>query len=197
VETLRNLRSQIALRALDATPPLRSIGVMGADRRVGRSYIASNLATVFAQLGARTLLVDADLVRPRHHFLFRLGNRYGLSSILAGRAQLDAASPVPSLPGLSVLPAGPTPPNPHDLIARPALGHFLRQCEHEFDVILLDTPAWNEGSSARMVAAAAGAAVLLVQPGRTGAADAAAITQEIANVGTKLLGVVLNRPPRR
>jgi receptor protein-tyrosine kinase len=193
-ERLRNLRSQIALRALEATPPLRSIAIMGADRQVGRTYIAANLATVFAQLGKRTLLIDADLVHPRHHDLFRLNNRVGLSSILAGRGKLNAARPVPGLPRLAVLPAGPIPPNPHDLIARPILGPFLRCCEQTFDVVLLDTPAWNEGSSARMVAAAAGAAVLLVQTGRTGAADAVEISQEVANVGTELLGVVLNRP---
>ena len=193
-EHLRNLRSQIVLRALNATPPLRSIAIVGADRGVGRSFIAANLATVFAQLGTRTLLVDADLVNPRQHLLFKLGNRIGLSSILAARADLSAACPVTSLPGFAVLPAGPTPPNPHDLVARPTLGQFLRRCEQSFDLILLDTPAWNEGSGAKMTASTAGAAVMLVQTGRTAAADASSISQEVANVGTQLIGVVLNRP---
>jgi chain length determinant protein tyrosine kinase EpsG len=194
VERLRNLRGQIALRALDATPPLRSLAIMGTEHGVGRSFIAANLATVFAQLGARTLLVDADLMRPRQHKLFRLNNRVGLSSILAGRAKLNAVCPVPGVPGFAVLPAGPLPPNPDDLIARPTLAHFLRRCEHDFDVIVLDTPAWRAGSSARMIAAAAGAAVLLVQEGKTAAADAGEVGQELENVSAKLLGVVLNRP---
>jgi chain length determinant protein tyrosine kinase EpsG len=194
VERLRNLRGQIALRALDATPPLRSLAIMGTERGVGRSFIAANLATVFAQLGARTLLVDADLKRPRQHQLFRLNNRTGLSSILAGRAKLTAVVPVPGVPGFAVLPSGPLPPNPDDLIARPTLSHFLRRCERDFDVIVLDTPAWREGTSARMVAAAAGAAVLLVQEGKTAAADASEVGQELENVSAKLLGVVLNRP---
>jgi chain length determinant protein tyrosine kinase EpsG len=194
VERLRNLRGQIALRALDATPPLRSLAVMGTERGVGRSFIAANLATVFAQLGARTLLVDADLMRPRQHTLFRLNNRTGLSSILAGRAKLNAVVPVPGVPGFAVLPSGPLPPNPDDLIARPTLSHFLRRCEHDFDVIVLDTPAWRDGSSARMIAAAAGAAVLLVQEGKTAATDASEVGQELENVSAKLLGVVLNRP---
>lgn len=193
VEHLRGLRNQIALRALEAAPSARAIAVVGADRRAGRSYIAANLATVFAQLGARTLLVDADFLAPRQHALFRLGNRSGLSSILAGRADLGAACPVPGLPGFAVIPAGPTPPNPHDLIARPLFGKFLRRCEQDFDVILLDTPAWSAGTSARMAAAAAGAALLLVQNGRTAANDASAIAREFAGAGTRFLGAVVNR----
>ena len=193
-EQLRTLRSQIALRALNAAPCLRSIAIVGAERRVGRSFVTANLATVFAQLGTRTLLIDADLVNPRQHLLFKLSNRIGLSSVLAGRADLNAARPITSLPGFAVLTAGPMPPNPHDLVARPALEQFLRRCEQAFDLILLDTPAWNEGTGARMAATAAGAAVLLVQPDYTSAADAAAISREVANVGTQLIGAVLNRP---
>ena len=192
-ERLRNLRGQIAARALYASPCLRSIAIMGADRRVGRTFIAANLATVFAQLGARTLLIDADLVRPRQHALFRMGNRYGLSSILAGRARLDVVCPIKALPGLALLTSGPRPPNPNDLISRPTLRQFLRRCENDFDVILLDTPVWGDGSNARMIAAAAGAAVVVVQSGRTVAGAAAVMSREIADTGAKVLGVVMNR----
>jgi receptor protein-tyrosine kinase len=194
VGRLRHLRGQIVLRALERTPPLRSVALVSTERRAGRSYVAANLATVFAQLGARTLLLDADLNHPRQHLLFRLGNRTGLSSILAGRADLKAVRPVHDLPGLAVLPSGPIPPNPDDLIARPVLGRLLRRLEQSFDVIVLDTPAWNEGSGARLIAAAAQAAVQLVQTGRTGAADANALKQEVGHVGSLLLGVVMNRP---
>jgi len=193
IEQLRALRGQIAVRALHATPALRSIAIMGVEQGVGRSYVTANLATVFAQLGARTLLIDADLVNPRQHRLFKLSNRSGLSSILAGRANLSAVCPVPGLPGFAVLPSGPMPPNPHDLISRPMLGHFLRRCEQDFDVILLDTPAWNAGSSARMTALAAGAAVLLVHAGHTDAFDALEVSKEITNLGARLVGAVLNR----
>jgi receptor protein-tyrosine kinase len=194
VEHLRGLRNEIAQRALYATPALRTVAIMGVERHVGRSYIAANLATVFAQLGARTLLIDSDLVNPRLHELFKLSNRSGLSSILAGRANLSAVCPVQGMPGFAVLPAGPTPPNPHDLIARPLMGHFLRRCERDFDVVLVDTPAWNAGSSARMAACAAGAAVLVIQSGRTMADGAVEVTREIESAGTKMIGVVVNQP---
>ena len=195
-EQLRNLRDQIARFALKAEPPIRSIAIMGSEPGVGRSFIVANLATTFAQLGARTLVVDCDLENPRQHELFRVGNRSGLSSILAKRAQLNAVCAVKQLPGLAVLPAGPTPPNPHDLLARPMLVQLLRRCERDFHVVLIDTPVWSEDRSARIVAAAAGAAVLVVQLGRTGSRDATLVTQELAQANAKVLGVVINRPQK-
>lgn len=194
VPHLRDLRSQITRLCLHATPALRSVAIMSVERRAGRSFLAANLATVFAQLGARTLLLDADLVHPRQHLLFRLDNRAGLSSILAGRAGLGAVRPVPGLSGFAVLPAGPRPPNPHDLMARPQLEKLLRRCERDFDVVILDTPNWRAGSGARMAAASAGAAILLVAGGRTGAVGALQVSQEITASGSRLVGAVLNRP---
>ena len=192
VASLRMLRGQIGLRALDATPPTPCVAILGGESRAGRSYVAANLAVVFAQLGTRTLLIDADLVCPRQHTLFRVSNRAGLSSILAGRASLSAVNPIAALPGFAILPAGPVPPNPHDLLARPALEQLLRHCEADFDVILIDTPAWNLGGGARSVAAAAGSAVLLVQPGKTGADDAGSLLRELTMAGSRLLGAVMN-----
>ena len=86
--------------------------IVGAERGEGRTYLAANLAIVFSQLGERTLLVDADLREPRQHFLFHLENQVGFSTLLAGRSREEAIVRIPDLAGLSVLPAGPTPPNP-------------------------------------------------------------------------------------
>ena len=76
---------------------------------------------VFSQLGERTLLIDADFRAPRQQSIFNVPDRFGLSSLLSGRADLSAALPVPGLTGLSVLPAGPLPPNPLELLSRPQL----------------------------------------------------------------------------
>jgi len=194
VERLRNLRGQLAHRTLEAHPAQKSIAVLSAERKAGRSYICANLATVFAQLGTRTLLIDADYVEPRQHRLFRLSNRGGLSAILAGRALLDSAQKVPALPLLSVITSGPRPPNPQDLLERPNLARFLRRAEMEYEVILIDTPASAAGSSARLIARAAGAAVQVVRAGRTAASDAERLSQEVAAVGSRMVGVVINLP---
>jgi receptor protein-tyrosine kinase len=86
VEALRAVRGQLMLRWLDAEPASKALAILSAARKEGRSFIAANLAVVFAQLGARTLLIDADLRQPCQHRLFGLDNRAGLSAVLSGRA---------------------------------------------------------------------------------------------------------------
>jgi protein-tyrosine kinase len=193
VESLRELRARVWQHAAAAMPPLRSLAILGCGRGSGRSRLAANLATVFAQLGARTLLVDADFAHPRQHELFRVGNRAGLSTILSGRATLSAVCRVPALPGFAVLPSGPRPPNPQDLLERPTLAQLLRRCEQDFDVVVLDTPAWEERAGAAAVAAAARSGVLVVRQGRTRTRAALSVAQGLEHSGARLLGVALDR----
>ena len=95
--------------------------------REGRSFVAANLAVVFSQLGQRTLLIDADFRAPRQQSIFNIPDRFGLSSALSGRADLSAAAPVSGLAGLSVMPAGPVPPNPLELLSRASFARAARQ----------------------------------------------------------------------
>ena len=87
----------------------------------GRSYITANLAVLFSQMGKRTLVIDADLRKPRQHRIFGLPGKIGLSALLAGRAGAEVMCDIPQLPGLTVLPAGVLPPNPQELLSRPRL----------------------------------------------------------------------------
>ena len=98
------------LRWFDAETGHKALAVVSPDAGEGRSFIAANLAVVFSQLGERTLLIDADLRNPSQHQLFRLPNKLGLSSILAGRAELEeTVTRIPGLIDVSVMPAGATP----------------------------------------------------------------------------------------
>ena len=98
VEQLRALRSQLSLRWFDAEPEKhKALAIVSPESGDGRSFVAANLAVVFSQLGARTLLVDADLRKPRQHELFHLPNKLGLSSVLAGRVEL--AKVITRIPG--------------------------------------------------------------------------------------------------
>jgi len=195
VEQLRHLRGQIMLRWLDGSKERRIVAMVGAERGSGRSYVAANLAVVFAQLGQRTLLIDADLVAPRQHTLFRLPTRHGLSTYLAGRIPIERAiHAVPAFPGLFVLPAGVGAPNPHDLLARPVLRQLFDFCARQSYVVIVDTPPWSAGSGTRMIAATAGAAVLLVRAGRSHAYETRMVTQELANANVNVLGIAFNEP---
>ena len=111
VEALRVIRSQLLMGGLGEQG--KRLAVVSPAAGDGRSFVAANLAVVFSQLGSRTLLVDADLRSARQHHLFRLANSVGLSSFLAGRAELsEVVYRVPHFKNLSVLPAGAPPPNP-------------------------------------------------------------------------------------
>ena len=141
--------------------------VVSPGKGDGRSFIAANLAIVFAQQGERTLLIDGDLRAARQQALFKLERSVGLSGILAGRAGLEAAWPVPSLPGLSVLPAGAMPPNPQELLGRNAFGALLHAAALQFDVIIIDTPAGGDFADAEIIAARAGAALMVARKNKS------------------------------
>ena len=147
---------------------------------------------MFSQLGERTLLIDADLRNPRQHELFKLGNGAGLSGLLAGRASAEAIARIPSLLGLSVLPAGAIPPNPQELLGRPAFIEALHTFNRDFDIIIIDTPAASEYADAQTVAVRAGAAIMLARKNQSSLPDMAQFARSLQQSGATVVGSVLN-----
>lgn len=192
VEQLRALRSQLMLRWFDAEAQRKALAIVSPGNGEGRSFIAGNLAIVFSQLGERTLLIDADLRRPCQHELFKLGNNAGLSGMLAGRIGPEAVVRVPSLLGLSVLPAGAVPPNPQELLGRPAFIELLQSISRDFDIVIIDTPAAKKYADAQTIAARAGAALMLARKNQSSANDLAELTLSLQKSGATLVGSVLN-----
>ncbi|HUQ74856.1 MAG TPA: CpsD/CapB family tyrosine-protein kinase [Burkholderiales bacterium] len=143
--------------------------VVSAGKGDGRSSVARELATLFAQMGERTLLIDADLRSPSVHRAFHLKNKGGLADLLADRpVQLAACRD-----NLAVLVAGTTREHPLELLSRPRLLNFLAAAARPFDVVLIDTPAAEAGPDLEIFAALAGGALLVVRPGE----DAARLSQ--------------------
>ena len=195
VEQLRAIRSQLMLRWFDRAEERQVITIVGAERSEGRSYLAANLAIVFSQLGERTLLVDADMREPRQHFMFHLENQIGLSTLLAGRSREEAIVRIPDLAGLSVLPAGPTPPNPLELLNRLNFDEFLLQAKAAYDVIIVDTPAMSTGEDAAMIAVRTGAALAIARSGATHVASFNDMVRGLMDAGVSVVGSVLNEVP--
>jgi receptor protein-tyrosine kinase len=195
VEQLRAIRSQLMLRWFDRAEERKVLTVIGAQQSEGRTYLAANLAVVFAQLGERTLLIDADMRTPRQHQLFSLENRTGFSTMLAGRLREDAIVRIPDLAGLSVLPAGPTPPNPLELLNRLNFEEFMIGVRGLYDVVIVDTPAISVGEDAAMVAVKTGAAVAVARSGSTHVAAFADLVQGLMDAGVAVVGSVLNEVP--
>ena len=191
-ENLRAVRSQLMLRWFNTDPARKVIALVSPGSREGRSFIAANLAIVFSQQGQRTLLIDGNLRGARQHELFMLGKSAGLSGILADRAGLEAALPVPGLNGLSVLPAGAVPPNPQELLGRAAFGALLQAAAQQFDVIIIDTPAGKDYADAEIIASRAGAAVVLTRKNKSSVPEAAMLARRLQDSGVALVGSILN-----
>ena len=192
VEALRALRSQLMLRWFDHDPARKTLAIVSAARGEGRSFIAANLAVAFAQLGERTLLIDADLRHPVQHALFGLDNRIGLSGVLSGRAGPEAIQRVPALQHLSVLPSGVLPPNPQELLSRPLLPQLIEQLAPQLDVILLDTPAAAKTADAQWLAVRAGAALIVARKNATRMWRVQGVSDSVVQARATIVGSVLN-----
>jgi len=192
VEALRAVRSQLMLRWFQNGPGHRVLAIVSAGEREGRSWLAANLAVVFSQLGTKTLLIDADLRRPRQHALFGVDNRAGLSALLSGRAGLDAAQRVAGLRDLSLLPAGTTPPNPQEVLARPNFARLLEAFEKQFEVILLDTPPGSRFADGQTVAVRSGGALMVTRKNSSKVGLLRAYADMISQAGGTIVGSLLN-----
>jgi chain length determinant protein tyrosine kinase EpsG len=190
-EAFRELRSQFLMGVLAPGRPRSALAVLSPDVGDGKTFIAANIAISFSQLGGRTLLVDADMRTPRQHELFGVSNRVGLSSVLSGRTEESVIHPVPNLPSLYVMPVGTVPPNPLELVQRPAFGILTHELLSKFDHVVVDTPAACHGADARVIAAKSGAALLV---GRRGRSRMTAMQGLIKSLGSivPMAGIVIN-----
>ncbi|MGZ4993402.1 MAG: chain length determinant protein tyrosine kinase EpsG, partial [Methylobacter sp.] len=185
VEALRAVRGQLMLRWF--TNVHKTLTLVSLSRGEGRSLMAANLAIVFSQLGERTLLIDADLRQPRQHTLFKLQSVYGLSDVLAGRADLTVITRIPAFRDLSILPAGTMPPNPVELISR-GLKKCLQELQTQFDVILIDTPPAEQAVDAQIIASNCGGSLLVVRQHKTRMHDLQLLKEALQDTGSQCLG---------
>lgn len=192
VEALRALRSQLILRWFNGSPDRRAISIVSPGRKEGRSYLAANLAVVFSQLGERTLLIDADLRNPRQHELFGLANRAGLAQMITGRADEAAIERVPAFMDFSVITAGSAPPNPQELLSRATFSNLLSTLSGRYDVIILDTPAADEGADGQTVAMRTGAALLVARQNSSYVGDLQDLSDSLHHATAAVIGVVMN-----
>jgi len=192
-EVFRAIRSQILMRLNRGTEPRGALAVISPERLDGKSYFSANLAVTLAQLGGRTLLVDADLRGPRQHAIFDLPNQAGLSSVLSGRSEARVIQQVEGVSNLYVMPAGAVPPNPVELLERPAFGLLMRELAGKFDHVIVDTAAASLGADAGIVAARCGAALVVARQNASRVAALRQLVVSLEGTPTKLVGSILNQ----
>jgi len=191
-ESFRAIRSQLIMRLFNEGQDRSAIAVVSPDSGDGKTFFAANLAVTLAQLGGRTLLVDADMRGPRQHAVFGIDNSAGLSGILSGRAEAKVIQQVVGVPSLFVLPVGITPPNPLELVERPAFGLLVRELLSKFDHVVVDTPAARYGSDSAVIAARCGAALVVARQGRSQVVSLQDLVANLSETPAKLAGVIVN-----
>lgn len=192
VEGLRALRSQLMLRWFTTWPVRKTLAVISPSSGEGRSYLTANLAVMFSQLGKRTLLIDADMRHPRQHSLFNMQNQTGLSSILSNRSDAGSIQSVPSFIDLSLLTAGPTPPNPQELLGRSLFNSLISYASNEFDVVLIDTPSATKYAEATTIAMHSGGALVVTRQDTTRLHETRLMAEGLSQLGVTMVGAVIS-----
>ena len=192
-ESFRALRTALLLSRPDHPPQV--ILVTSALPREGKTTAAANLAVTLAQLGDKTVLVDADLRKPGVGRLLNLGKGKfaGLSSYLAGVSTLDLVTvPHPSIPNLAAIPTGPLPPNPADLLSSHKLTEAIAELRTKFKFVVIDSPPILAATDGVILSVQVDGVILVVRSGETPKEAFTQTCDLLAGVKCNLLGVVLN-----
>lgn len=192
-ESFRTLRAALML----CENPPRQLGVTSPEPEDGKTLIATNLAIAFAQSGLRTLLIDADMRRSRVHEIFGLPRSGGLSKLLdpehPGPSEYPVGVLATAIANLHVLPSGPHPPNPAELLMSKRFGDFLRWADGCFDRIVFDTPPILAVSDAAVLGRLLDATLLVVQADKNDRRSAARALGALRGMRCRVVGVVVNR----
>jgi polysaccharide biosynthesis transport protein len=192
-EAFRALRTALLLSQPEHPPQV--ILVTSALPREGKTTAAANLAVTLAQLGDKTVLIDADLRKPGVGRLLNLGSgKYaGLSSYLAGASTLDQVTiPHPSIPNLAAIPTGPLPPNPADLLSSHKLAEAIAELRTKFKFVVIDSPPIMAATDAVILSVQTDGVLLVVRSGETPKEAFTRTRDLLVSVKSRLLGVVLN-----
>jgi capsular exopolysaccharide synthesis family protein len=158
----------------------------------GKSTLAANLAVAIAQSGRTVLLVDADLRRPRLHRIFGLSARKGLAQVIEGEVEVAEAVRPTVVPNLSVLPCGPRPSNPAELLTLPRFADLLEELRESYDFVLVDTPPLLAVSDPCIVAPRVDGVLLTIRISRNGRPAAERGRDLLAALRVQVFGVVVN-----
>jgi capsular exopolysaccharide synthesis family protein len=194
-ESFRAVLTSILFSGENGSRP-RILVLTSASPVEGKTTLVSNLGIAMAEIGRKVLIIDADLRRPRMHDLFELPNDRGMSTLLKERAVTEEALNEilceTSIPGLFVLPAGPSTHAAANLLYSSIFPDILKLLRKQFDTILIDTPPMLQMTDARVIGRLADAVVIVTRAGKTTREAAIAAYQRFAEDKTRVLGTILN-----
>jgi len=190
-EAFRMLRTNLGFASVDTG--LQSLVVASATPGDGKTLVATNLAIAFAQADRKVILVDSDLRRPSISELFGAKDNYGLTSALQARSEaIEYYLLETDMPGLRILPAGPTPPNPAELIGSDRMGAIIGRLTALADVVIFDSPPLSMVPDGAVLASMVDGTVLVVRTGKTSRTAAQQAMEALVRSAAHVFGVVVN-----
>lgn len=189
-EACRSIRTNLLF--LSPEKPLRSLVITSPGPQEGKTTTAVSIAITMAQSGAKVLLVDTDLRRPRVHRAFDISNEKGISNVIVGDLDLDAAIQSTLVPNLYVLPCGPTPPNPAELLHSERFRAVHEECLKRFEKVIYDSPPTSAVTDPAIVGNLADGVLLVAKAGRTARDAAIAARRQLSDARANVVGAVLN-----
>jgi capsular exopolysaccharide synthesis family protein len=190
-ESFRSLRTSLLLST--AGHPPKFIVLTSATPSEGKTTAASNLAAILAQRDTRVLLIDGDLRRPNIHHRFGLNGKIGLTTVLTGATKLEeTVQRVPEIPNLDILPSGPVPPFPTEMLSSGAMDAILRRCGELYDYVVIDSPPILSVTDGVILARQADAVVLVVRHGKSSKHVVRRARDILLRSGAGITGIVLN-----
>jgi capsular exopolysaccharide synthesis family protein len=193
-EAYRTLRTAIQFLSIDE--PKRVIGITSSVPGEGKTTAVANLAVSFARAGQRVIVVSCDLRRPRIHEFFGVGNDTGLTSVLIGQTPLsEAIRAVDGEPRLRIMPSGPVPPNPAEILSLDRVRELIDVLAENTDVLLLDCPPVLPVTDALLLSRLVDGMLVLASAKSTSRRDLHRTVELLRQVQAPVLGTVLNRVP--
>ena len=189
-EAYRGLRTALMLSRAGSPP--KSILITSSSNSEGKTVSAINTGVVFAHTGAKVLIIDADLRRPRCHKVLGIENRQGLTEVLAGTSKVDQLIRDTGIEGLWLLTAGSIPPNPSELVGSERMRETLASMVVEFDLVIVDSPPLMPVTDAMLLSTMVDGVVLVVNSKKTAKQLARAALARLEFARAKLFGVLLN-----
>ena len=190
-EAFRSLRTSLLL-STTGNPP-KVIVLTSATPSEGKTTAASNLAAILAQRDTRVLLIDGDLRRPNIHHRFGMTGKTGLTTVLTGATTLEATvQVVPEIPNLDILPSGPIPPFPAEMLSSEAMGSLLERCRDIYNYVVIDSPPILSVTDGVVLARQADAVVLIVRHGKSSKHVVRRARDLLLRSGAPITGIVLN-----
>lgn len=190
-EEYRLLRTKIPFFSKDQE--LKTVMVTSSQPGEGKTTTISNLAVTYAHEGKKVLLIDVNMRKPSLHRVFSLPNHQGLSTVLTGDIAVEKVIQDTIVTNLSLLPSGPVPSNPSELIDPPIMRELLEQLKLEYDVILMDTPSVLAVSDSVIISALCDGVIMVAAAGKVNKDHLRKAKEQLDHVDARMLGIVVNQ----